>query len=460
MKRIFFLFILAFITLFFVTSFVMVDNSNLSRNIKNFIPKNIKDVLNSTVFYVPKLRKEFNRVKLELDLANSEIDELTYQLRLSELPSENIKTYISEKGNISIEVKNHFLPYDVKDSFYKDKSNGEKPYTSYIQKKDEKIFITFQSGKVLFFDEDDLSKEKINFKEIKNNLRKKFVKNTELFVGIKGSLIKDNYFYISYTDIKKDTCYSIGIARANLNYKELEFEKFLDFEECIERTGKIPNREFGMWSQGGKMIDYGNNKIMFSTGNYSDLTVSQNLESPFGKVLEIDTTKKDYSVYSYGHRNPQGLTYIKEKNILLETEHGTSGGDEINKIIKGKNYGYPTSSYGRSTRKGFKYKNHSNHGFVEPIKYFEYSTPPTEIVEIPEELLNKENYFFLNTLGSLKIVLLKINKNFDGTDFVDEIDMSERIRDMIYLPNIKKFLIVQELSSKLGVVTIKNTQLN
>ena len=87
----------------------MVDNSNLSRNIKNFIPKNIKDVLNSTVFYVPKLRKEFNRVKLELDLANSEIDELTYQLRLSELPSENIKTYISEKGNISIEVKNHFL---------------------------------------------------------------------------------------------------------------------------------------------------------------------------------------------------------------------------------------------------------------------------------------------------------------------------------------------------------------
>ena len=56
--------------------------------------------------------------------------------------------------------------------------------------------------------------------------------------------------------------------------------------------------------------------------------------------------------------------------------------------------------------------------------------------------------------------LLKINKNFDGTDFVDEIDMSERIRDMIYLPNIKKFLIVQELSSKLGVVTIKNTQLN
>ena len=209
MKRIFFLFILAFITLFFVTSFVMVDNSNLSRNIKNFIPKNIKDVLNSTVFYVPKLRKEFNRVKLELDLANSEIDELTYQLRLSELPSENIKTYISEKGNISIEVKNHFLPYDVKDSFYKDKSNGEKPYTSYIQKKDEKIFITFQSGKVLFFDEDDLSKEKINFKEIKNNLRKKFVKNTELFVGIKGSLIKDNYFYISYTDIKKDTCYCL-----------------------------------------------------------------------------------------------------------------------------------------------------------------------------------------------------------------------------------------------------------
>ena len=91
------------------------------------------------------------------------------------------------------------------------------------------------------------------------------------------------------------------------------------------------------------MISYEGDKIILSTGNYSDVIVPQDLNSPFGKLLEVDVIKKNYEVFSYGHRNPQGLTYIKEKNVLLETEHSTAGGDEVNKIIKGKNYGFPIS---------------------------------------------------------------------------------------------------------------------
>ena len=46
-----------------------------------------------------------------------------------------------------------------------------------------------------------------------------------------------------------------------------------------------------------------------------------------------------------GHRNPQGLLVFD--NIVLSTEHGPRGGDEINKIMFGKNYGWPISSYGK-----------------------------------------------------------------------------------------------------------------
>ena len=460
MKKIFLTIIPIFILLFSLGVWLIVSESYLSRKIQNLVPQNVKDVLGVTFFAGPKLKKEINFLRSELELVNSKLDKVSYQLRLKDNPSENIQNYISDKGSISFKVKNYFLPYDINDNFYRDKTKGVKPFTSYIKKNGENIFIIFQSGKILYFKENDLNTDKLNFKEIRNNLRKEFVKGTEQFVGIKGALIKDNHFYVTYTDIIKDTCYRTSIARADLSYKELKFESFLELDECIERAGKLYSVEFGMWSQGGRMLDWGSDKILFTTGNYSDLTVSQNLDSPFGKILEVNTKNGEYSVYSYGHRNPQGLLYLDAKNVLLETEHGTAGGDEINKITKGVNYGYPISSYGNSTRKGFKYKKHAEHGFQEPIKYFKTSHPPTEIVEVPKSLINKDNYFFFNTLAALKIVLVKIDKNFEKTEYLDEVYMDERIRDMMYLPNLNKFLIVQELSSNLGLLTITDSNLN
>ena len=75
-------------------------------------------------------------------------------------------------------------------------------------------------------------------------------------------------------------------------------------------------------------------------------------------------------------------------------------------------------------------------------------------------MINKDNYFFFNTLAALKIVLVKIDKNFEKTEYLDEVYMDERIRDMMYLPNLNKFLIVQELSSNLGLLTITDSNLN
>ena len=94
-----------------------------------------------------------------------------------------------------------------------------------------------------------------------------------------------------------------------------------------------------------------------------------------------------------GHRNPQGLIFDEDKNILISTEHGPRGGDEIN-IIKLEqnlipNYGWPIASYGehypvkeahgdtadesKNIEKYKKYpllKSHNINGFVEPIEYF------------------------------------------------------------------------------------------
>ena len=90
--------------------------------------------------------------------------------------------------------------------------------------------------------------------------------------------------------------------------------------------------------------------------------------SIIGKIILIN--EKSYKIFSYGHRNPQGLFYDKENDIIFETEHGPTGGDEINLIREGKHYGWPSASYGAKIDKLNKYRNHKKNNFTEPLKYW------------------------------------------------------------------------------------------
>ena len=62
------------------------------------------------------------------------------------------------------------------------------------------------------------------------------------------------------------------------------------------------------------------------------------------KLYLLTFKTKNKKIFSYGHRAPQGL--FTEGNLILSTEHGPKGGDEINKIEFNKNYGWPIASYG------------------------------------------------------------------------------------------------------------------
>ena len=69
--------------------------------------------------------------------------------------------------------------------------------------------------------------------------------------------------------------------------------------------------------------------LLFTTGTlFEEKEKAQNDKSVFGKILFIDFESKNYKVFSKGHRNPQGLTV--NNNIIISTEHGPRGGDEIN----------------------------------------------------------------------------------------------------------------------------------
>ena len=118
----------------------------------------------------------------------------------------------------------------------------------------------------------------------------------------------------------------------------------------------------GKLHYGGRMLFDKNGYLLVSTGERSELETrpqAQSLNSALGKILRITKDGKPApgnpfagrngalpEIYSYGHRNVQGLAIHPQTGDLWETEFGPRGGDELNLIIPGKNYGWPIITYG------------------------------------------------------------------------------------------------------------------
>lgn len=117
---------------------------------------------------------------------------------------------------------------------------------------------------------------------------------------------------------------------------------------------KIPG---AVYHNGGRLKFGPDEYLYITTGDSLNPSLAQNKNSLAGKILRITTDGKpapgnpfNNLAYSYGHRNPQGLAWDNQGR-LWETEHGNSATDEVNLIIKGANYGWPTI-IGRQTRAG------------------------------------------------------------------------------------------------------------
>ncbi|WP_236686951.1 PQQ-dependent sugar dehydrogenase [Ornithinibacillus contaminans] len=145
-----------------------------------------------------------------------------------------------------------------------------------------------------------------------------------------------------------DTAYAYYSYMEEENYYQrvIEIKKSGDFwKETNVLLDKIPG---GQFHQGGR-IEIGPDQALYiTTGDATNPDLSQDISSLAGKILRMNldgTIPKDNPfensyVYSYGHRNPQGLAWDTEGN-LYATEHGNQAHDEINRIKMGKNYGWP-----------------------------------------------------------------------------------------------------------------------
>ncbi len=317
----------------------------------------------------------------------------------------------------------------------------------FLENLDDKnlIYATF-SGKIGL-----ISLNNFNEKNpINNNLDKYKI---DSLLDIK--LIKDHiYVSLSYKEKDSDNCTYFLITYAKINTEFLNFNEFYKSNKCMVNT------------LGGRLIDYNHFNVeglLVSMGaSDKEKQLAQDDKSPYGKMLFFDLNTKKYIIFSKGHRNPQGL--IHSDGFIISTEHGPYGGDEINKILFKKNYGFPVASLGEpykfakkkdTDREEFQFKKiHKKYNFMEPIFSFSQGIGISEIAKIPKQYSKYWiNNFFISSLNGRSLYRVNFDDNFNKLNYKEKIYIGERIRDIIYVTSKNIFVLALEETGSLGILS-------
>ncbi|WP_443970044.1 PQQ-dependent sugar dehydrogenase [Sphingobium sp. CR28] len=192
--------------------------------------------------------------------------------------------------------------------------------------------------------------------------------------------------------------------------------------------------------------------IFYTLGDRGDMTHSQKLDSPLGKIHRVNldgsapadnpfvnTPGAIKTIWSVGNRNAEGLSYDPRTRLLWESEHGPTGGDEINIIEKGKNYGWGVVSKG--LQPGITLQ--SKEGMVDPIRYYTPAIAPSGITfNTGNKYPGWKNNLFLTALAGQKLIRYQI----EGRKIVEEEilwDQYGRTRAVIMGPDGLLYVLLQ-----------------
>ena len=186
----------------------------------------------------------------------------------------------------------------------------------------------------------------------------------------------------------------------------------------------------------GRFAVIDKNSVYVSIGDlgFSDIDM-RNKRGDLGSIFKLSA--KSAVRISQGHRNPQGMVLF-DKKTLMAAEHGPRGGDELNVITEGGDYGWPFVTYGEPYGSGDYVrpaKTGSHEGYIEPIKYWVPSIAPTELVQLPVDGWGDWGKgLVLGTLREEVLVFMKLSENLEVMQSA-QVDMDERIRDLEMLRN-------------------------
>ena len=200
----------------------------------------------------------------------------------------------------------------------------------------------------------------------------------------------------------------------------------------------------------GSRIAFDNTHLYFSIGDRGNRPNGQNLETHAGSILRlnvdgsvpqdnpfVDVKGARNEIWSYGHRNPQGLFWDGVNQRLWSIEHGPRGGDELNLIERGANYGWPIISYGKEYA-SFRSVGEGTHkeGMEQPKKFYIPSIAPGSLMQYTGEAFPEwQGDLFAGALKLRHINRIELDQ--EGNTIAEERlmeDLNERIRALLQSP--------------------------
>ena len=227
--------------------------------------------------------------------------------------------------------------------------------------------------------------------------------------------------------------------------------RLVDLETILVVHPKTPGgRHFG------SRLLFGQDGFLYvTTGERGIRDRAQDLNDLAGKVIRIrddgqvppDNPFVGQSgvrpeIYTFGNRNPQGLTLHPYTGQVWEAEHGPKGGDEINLLLPGSNYGWPVITYGQSYAGSPIGEGTSKAGMAQPLRYWVPSISPSGMAFFTGKTFPPwHGNLFLGALSGRALVRLEL----EGTTVVHEErllgDLKERIRDVRQGPDGHLYLL-------------------
>lgn len=264
---------------------------------------------------------------------------------------------------------------------------------------------------------------------------------------------KNQLIYLSYSGAGE------GGAGTEVVRGRLEGDALLDVEEIFA----VQQKSGGGRHFGSRLLFGADGLLYVTSGDRGDPDRAQDLRDHAGKVIRLtadgkvpgdnpfaDDASAKPEIYSWGHRNPQGMALQPGTNRIWAVEHGPRGGDELNVIEAGANYGWPVITYGRSYA-GFSIGEGSNKpGMVQPVTYWVPSISPSGLSFYEGDAFPEwSGNLFVGGLSARALIRMELV----GERVVHQeqllVDYDERVRDVRQGPDGLLYLLIDDSEGSL-----------
>ena len=317
---------------------------------------------------------------------------------------------------------------------------------------DGRVVITERGGTLRIYDKGELSQAIEGLPAVYNAGQ-----GGLLDVKAHPDFAKNAWLYFTYSSGSATKNRTV-LARAQLRESKLQGQKLQDVVVLFEAE---PSKKQA-YHFAGRIEFLPDRSLVFGVGDgYFYKEQAQELSSHLGKFIRlrddgsiptdnpfVSNSKAKPAIFSLGHRNPQGVFYDSKRKVLFSNEHGPKGGDEINILQAGSNYGWPTITYGVNYDGSVISELTHKAGMQQPLHQWTPSIAPSSmVVYYGKTFPGWHGHLLTTTLKYQELRLVKLAQDGMQLNVIEELSLlknkGERLRD-IAVDNKGRVLLITD----------------